>query len=96
MFFANPPSRPHLATPSPQVLNALVEDYFQGHPVAEQELKEVIGHTPLQARTHPRIHATMRPCTAAAASVSPRSARTRCVCSRKRGRDVRCCCRRDE
>lgn len=31
-----------------EVLNALVEDYFQGHPVAEQELKEVLGHTPLQ------------------------------------------------
>jgi hypothetical protein len=25
-----------------------VEDYFQGHPVSEQELKEVLGHTPLQ------------------------------------------------
>jgi acid phosphatase family membrane protein YuiD len=31
-----------------EVLNALVEDYFQGHPVSEQELKEVLGHTPLQ------------------------------------------------
>ena len=31
-----------------EVLNALVEDYFQGHPVAEQELKEVLGHTPMQ------------------------------------------------
>ena len=30
------------------MLNALVEDYFQGHPVSEQELKEVLGHTPLQ------------------------------------------------
>lgn len=31
-----------------EVLNALVEDYFQGHPVSEQELKERLGHTPLQ------------------------------------------------
>jgi acid phosphatase family membrane protein YuiD len=30
------------------VLNILLEDVIQGHPVTEQRLKEVLGHTPLQ------------------------------------------------
>ena len=39
------------ATPSgkqAEVLNILLEDVVQGHPVTEQRLKEVLGHTPLQ------------------------------------------------
>ena len=31
-----------------EVLNILLEDVVQGHPVTEQRLKEVLGHTPLQ------------------------------------------------
>ena len=30
------------------MLNILLEDVIQGHPVTEQRLKEVLGHTPLQ------------------------------------------------
>ena len=30
------------------MLNILLEDVVQGHPVTEQRLKEVLGHTPLQ------------------------------------------------
>lgn len=31
-----------------EVLNLIVEDLFQGHPVSEKKLKELLGHTPLQ------------------------------------------------
>ena len=31
-----------------QVLNMIVEDLFQGHPVSEKKLKELLGHTPIQ------------------------------------------------
>ena len=31
-----------------QVLNMIVEDLFQGHPISEKKLKELLGHTPLQ------------------------------------------------
>lgn len=31
-----------------QVLNMIVEDLFQGHPVSKKKLKELLGHTPLQ------------------------------------------------
>ncbi|XP_024400518.1 uncharacterized protein [Physcomitrium patens] len=31
-----------------EVLNMIVEDLFQGHPVSEKKLKELLGHTPLQ------------------------------------------------
>jgi acid phosphatase family membrane protein YuiD len=31
-----------------QVLNVIVKDRFQGHPVKEKKLKEILGHTPLQ------------------------------------------------
>lgn len=31
-----------------EVLNILVEDVMQGHPVSEQRLKEVLGHNPLE------------------------------------------------
>jgi acid phosphatase family membrane protein YuiD len=31
-----------------QVLNMIVEDLFQGHPLSEKKLKELLGHTPLQ------------------------------------------------
>lgn len=33
------------------MLNILLEDVVQGHPVTEQRLKEVLGHTPLQVNT---------------------------------------------
>jgi hypothetical protein len=31
-----------------EVLNILVDDVMQGHPVSEQRLKEVLGHNPLE------------------------------------------------
>jgi acid phosphatase family membrane protein YuiD len=31
-----------------EVLNAVVEDLLEGHPVSERKLKEVLGHTPRQ------------------------------------------------
>ncbi|KAJ7530270.1 hypothetical protein O6H91_15G087200 [Diphasiastrum complanatum] len=31
-----------------EVLNMIVKDLFQGHPVSEKKLKELLGHTPLQ------------------------------------------------
>lgn len=31
-----------------QVLNKIIEDLFQGHPISERKLKELLGHTPLQ------------------------------------------------
>ncbi|CAM6127392.1 unnamed protein product [Calypogeia fissa] len=31
-----------------EVLNLIVADLFQGHPVSERKLKELLGHTPLQ------------------------------------------------
>jgi acid phosphatase family membrane protein YuiD len=31
-----------------QVLNKIVEDLFQGHPISERKLKELLGHTPSQ------------------------------------------------
>ncbi|MCO5584318.1 hypothetical protein L7F22_038242 [Adiantum nelumboides] len=31
-----------------EVLNLIVEDLFQGHPISEKKLKELLGHTPLQ------------------------------------------------
>lgn len=31
-----------------QVLNAVVQDLLEGHPVSEKKLKEVLGHTPRQ------------------------------------------------
>uniref|UniRef100_A0A0C9RHE9 TSA: Wollemia nobilis Ref_Wollemi_Transcript_22063_1140 transcribed RNA sequence n=1 Tax=Wollemia nobilis TaxID=56998 RepID=A0A0C9RHE9_9CONI len=31
-----------------EVLNLIVEDLFQGHPLSEKKLKEILGHTPLQ------------------------------------------------
>lgn len=31
-----------------QVLNLIVEDLFQGHPISERKLKELLGHTPSQ------------------------------------------------
>lgn len=26
----------------------IVEDFFQGHPISERKLKEILGHTPSQ------------------------------------------------
>lgn len=31
-----------------QVLNMIVEDLFQGHPISQRKLKELLGHTPSQ------------------------------------------------
>ncbi len=31
-----------------RVLNQLIDDYFRGHEVSEERLKELLGHTPLQ------------------------------------------------
>jgi acid phosphatase family membrane protein YuiD len=31
-----------------QVLNKIVEDLFEGHPISERKLKELLGHTPSQ------------------------------------------------
>ncbi|XP_057531339.1 uncharacterized protein LOC130809622 [Amaranthus tricolor] len=31
-----------------QVLNKIIEDLFQGHPISERKLKELLGHTPSQ------------------------------------------------
>lgn len=31
-----------------QVLNLILEDLFQGHPISERKLKELLGHTPSQ------------------------------------------------
>lgn len=30
------------------VLNKIIEELFQGHPMSEEELKEILGHTPTQ------------------------------------------------
>jgi hypothetical protein len=32
-----------------QTINILVEELLQGHPISEQHLREVLGHTPLEA-----------------------------------------------
>ncbi|KAF7826182.1 Acid phosphatase/vanadium-dependent haloperoxidase-related protein [Senna tora] len=32
----------------PKVLNLIVADLFQGHPISERKLKELLGHTPSQ------------------------------------------------
>ncbi|KAK4379231.1 hypothetical protein RND71_001093 [Anisodus tanguticus] len=31
-----------------EVLNLIVEDLFEGHPISQRKLKELLGHTPLQ------------------------------------------------
>ncbi|KAG0518951.1 hypothetical protein BDA96_09G221900 [Sorghum bicolor] len=31
-----------------EVLNKIVEDLFEGHPISERKLKELLGHTPSQ------------------------------------------------
>lgn len=31
-----------------EVLNKIIEDLFQGHPISERKLKELLGHSPLQ------------------------------------------------
>ncbi|KAJ8444707.1 hypothetical protein Cgig2_030381 [Carnegiea gigantea] len=35
-----------------QVLNKIIEDLFQGHPISERKLKELLGHTPSQDLPH--------------------------------------------
>jgi len=31
-----------------RILNQMLDEVFQGHPIAEQRLRELIGHTPIQ------------------------------------------------
>jgi acid phosphatase family membrane protein YuiD len=31
-----------------EVLNIVMEDLLEGHPISEKKMKEVLGHTPLQ------------------------------------------------
>ncbi len=31
-----------------RILNQMVDEMFQGHPIAEKRLRELIGHTPIQ------------------------------------------------
>ena len=38
----------HAAGKQAEVLNILLKDVVEGHPVSEQRLKEVLGHTPVQ------------------------------------------------
>lgn len=33
-----------------EVLNIVMEDLLEGHPISEKKMKEVLGHTPLQVR----------------------------------------------
>ena len=32
------------------MLNIVMEDLLEGHPISERKMKEVLGHTPLQVR----------------------------------------------
>ena len=32
------------------MLNIVMEDLLEGHPISEKKMKEVLGHTPLQVR----------------------------------------------
>lgn len=32
-----------------EVLNILLDDVLQGHPISDRKLKEMLGHTPIQA-----------------------------------------------
>ena len=32
-----------------QKINVLVEELLQGHPISQDQLKEVLGHTPIEA-----------------------------------------------
>ncbi|KAK1301311.1 hypothetical protein QJS10_CPB12g00838 [Acorus calamus] len=34
--------------PQTEVLNKIIEDLFQGHPISQRKLKELLGHTPSQ------------------------------------------------
>jgi acid phosphatase family membrane protein YuiD len=38
----------YFVTGAMQVLNMIVEDLFQGHPISQRKLKELLGHTPSQ------------------------------------------------
>jgi len=31
-----------------RILNQMIDEAFQGHPIAEKRLRELIGHTPIQ------------------------------------------------
>ena len=31
-----------------RILNQMIDEAFQGHPIAEERLRELIGHTPIQ------------------------------------------------
>ncbi len=60
------PSAAHLLLCLPaclQVLNIVAESVLEGHPKAEQKLKEVLGHTPRQVgrRRRPGPSASLTP-----------------------------------
>lgn len=40
-----------------EVINILLKDFVEGHPVSDQRLKEVLGHTPVQVHPCPRLEA---------------------------------------
>ena len=42
-----------------EVLNILLEDVLQGHPVSDRKLKEVLGHTPVQVRPAEPLHSSL-------------------------------------
>lgn len=46
-----PPPFPRLLTgKQAEVLNQVIGELLEGHPVSDVKLKEVLGHTPLQVR----------------------------------------------
>ncbi len=36
------------ASQQAQLLNRIIEELFEGHPISQERLKELLGHTPLQ------------------------------------------------
>ncbi|KAL0920031.1 hypothetical protein M5K25_009137 [Dendrobium thyrsiflorum] len=48
LFVANRTSSYKPEVPPIPVLNKIVEDLFQAHPLSKRKLKELLGHTPSQ------------------------------------------------
>ena len=63
----------------------VLEDVLHAHPISEQRMKEVLGHTPLQARPHPHpppvsgLDAAQAPCQRAAREVFGHTPLQACV-----------------
>ena len=60
--FSRPKVMPSLVYARPagkqaEVINILLKDFVEGHPVSDQRLKEVLGHTPVQVHPCPRLEA---------------------------------------